>query len=497
MFRPTPIAVLLFLVLIPTLITLGEAEVAVRDADIWYHMKAGEWIVEHRQAIGVDPFSRYGREQGVEWIAYSWLFEVLLHVLHQAFGLAGFPVYVAGMMVLIVLALAALLRGLSGNWMVVAGLTLLGYFGMRHLDAPRPWLLTILCFILELHVLLTVRRTGRTGRTGGLLLLPPLFVLWANVHIQYAYGLVMLGCALSESLLQRFLPPPSPPHDGRSVPLGPMLATFAACVGATLVNPYHYHIYEPGLGLLGQGELWGAVNELLAPSFRLPADWVLLGTTLAVAFAVGYRRRCPLFLLLLYVGGAYLSFRSARDSWFVLVSALCILGNLGDAPAYEAASQGSGLLRAVGALVLACVVVCALSMWKLSNATLAADVAAVYPEEAARFIEGRGLPGPIFNHYNWGGYLIWRLPGYPASMDGRTLVHGTQRILRHIDTFKGKSNWKTDPDLAQAGVLLVMRDSALTTLLRQDRDFELVHQDAIAAVFVPASKPGQRAKKTE
>src|SRR5262245_15880904 len=146
---------LLLLLLIPTLITLREAHAAVLDADIWYHMKAGEWIVEHRQPIGVDPFSRYGQEQGIVWIAYSWLFEVLLHVLCQAFGLAGFPLYVLGMMVLIVLALFALLRSLSSNWMVVAGLTLLGYFGMRHLDAPRPWLLTILFFILELHILLT------------------------------------------------------------------------------------------------------------------------------------------------------------------------------------------------------------------------------------------------------------------------------------------------------------------------------------------------------
>ncbi len=474
-----PVFVLPILLLLPTLISLREANAAVLDADIWYHMKAGEWMVEHRQAIGVDPFARYGQENGIVWIAYSWLFEVLLHVLYQAFGLGGFLLYVIGIMVLIVLALYGLLRRLSDNWMVVAGLTLLGYFGMRHLDMPRPWLFTILLFLLELHILLWVRRTGETR---WLWALPAIFVLWANVHIQYAYGLVVLGCATLESLVQRHVALPSPPHDGRSVPLGPMLVTFAACALATLVNPYGYRIYEPGFGLLDQKQLWDVVDELRAPSFRLPSDWVLLGTTVSAAFAIGLRRRCSLFLLLLYLGGAYLSFRSARDSWFALISALCILADAG-----EAATPRFSKVRLILVLAWLVVLVIGSRRW-LSEDQLREAVAKEYPDEAAAFIEKHRLPGPIFNHYNWGGYLIWRLPDYPVSMDGRTLVHGQERILRHIETFKGKAGWKNDPDLAQAGVLLLMRDSALTSLLQQDAEFKLVHQDSVAAVFVRAKR---------
>jgi len=32
-----------------------------------------------------------------------------------------------------------------------------------------------------------------------------------------------------------------------------------------------------------------------------------------------------------------------------------------------------------------------------------------YPEAAVSVIKNQQLPGPIFNDYNWGGYLIWKL----------------------------------------------------------------------------------------
>ena len=56
---------------------------------------------------------------------------------------------------------------------------------MGRLYTPRPWLFTILLFILELDILMRARRTGRLR---GLLWLPAIFALWANVHIQFIDG---------------------------------------------------------------------------------------------------------------------------------------------------------------------------------------------------------------------------------------------------------------------------------------------------------------------
>ncbi len=42
------------------------------DADIWWHLRTGQWIIEHGAIPTTDPFSSYG--MGKPWTAYSWLF---------------------------------------------------------------------------------------------------------------------------------------------------------------------------------------------------------------------------------------------------------------------------------------------------------------------------------------------------------------------------------------------------------------------------------------
>jgi hypothetical protein len=96
----------------------------------------------------------------------------------------------------------------------------------------------------------------------------------------------------------------------------------------------------------------------------------------------------------------------------------------------------------------------------------------------------RGYPGPLYNDFNWGGYLIWKLPGLPAALDGRTNLHGDERILRFGRTWAGVPGWHDDPDLAAAGVIITAADAPLAALLLHDDRFRRVHEDPVAWIFV-------------
>ena len=61
------------------------------DPDIWWHLQAGRWIVDHGQLPDTDPFSAYG--EGKPWVAYSWLFEVGMYGLVQLCGERGIVLY--------------------------------------------------------------------------------------------------------------------------------------------------------------------------------------------------------------------------------------------------------------------------------------------------------------------------------------------------------------------------------------------------------------------
>jgi hypothetical protein len=48
-------------------IPASQAMVPLVDPDIWWHLRTGQWIIEHAQVPGTDPFSAYGT--GNHWVA--------------------------------------------------------------------------------------------------------------------------------------------------------------------------------------------------------------------------------------------------------------------------------------------------------------------------------------------------------------------------------------------------------------------------------------------
>ena len=101
---------------------------------------------------------------------------------------------------------------------------------MSNLISPRSWLFSILFFTVELFILFHVRRTDKIAP---LLALPPLFALWANLHMQFIYGLAVLGLFLVEVLLSQ-------------------LPSLSLCPPVVLISPlgeYHFYYWRVWLQL--------------------------------------------------------------------------------------------------------------------------------------------------------------------------------------------------------------------------------------------------------
>src|SRR5215471_11698733 len=85
--RVSALGVLLAILTAPTLLP----KYSVVDNDIWLHLKVGDWIVEHSTVPYTGILSRTAADR--PWMAYSWLYELLLSRFHSWFGLAGISVY--------------------------------------------------------------------------------------------------------------------------------------------------------------------------------------------------------------------------------------------------------------------------------------------------------------------------------------------------------------------------------------------------------------------
>ncbi len=461
----------------------------VLDEDVWWHLRAGQWVIEHGAVPQTDPFSAYG--QGRPWVAYSWLFEVLVFGLHRGLGLYGVLFYRALMALAVVAAVHRFVVRREPRFLPAFGLAGAATAVLVPLLSERPWLFTILFTTWTLAAVLDLRAGRALPRVW---LLPLVFVVWANVHIQFVYGLAVLALGCLAPVLDRLLRrDDSAEHAAR---LGTrawyqLVGLSSACLLATLLNPYHVRLYAVVLEYAMQPGPYRLVYELTAPGFRALWDWSALGLALGAAFALGRRARLSAFEVLLLAATAYFSFRARRDLWFVTLAALAILTTSARrAAAPHEAFRFTRRRTAVVAAVVAVVVAATACVRGLSPAGLEAAVAQKFPARAAAFVEARGVVGPVYNKFNWGGYLIWALPRLPVALDGRTNLHGDERIVRIGRSWEGLSGWQDDPELSAANVVIADATAALTGLLRHDARFEVAYEDAVAVVFVRRSARG-------
>jgi hypothetical protein len=230
------------------------------DADVWWHLHAGRWILEHHAVPRVDPFT-FG-SAGERWIDLHWLFQVVLALSFAAGGVAGTIVLAAAGAATAVGVGLMLRQGRWPTWIVAAAWIPGVLLASSRFD-PRPEIVTLCCLSAFFGILLRARQTP-----GLLWLLVPIEVLWVNTH-----GLFVLGpWTLVLFLVDRAVVGGEPPW--RRVVL-PSLAVVLAC----LVNPYGVRGLLLPLELFPKlTEAGGAykayIGEFMSPRRMVETYWV-------------------------------------------------------------------------------------------------------------------------------------------------------------------------------------------------------------------------------
>ena len=133
---------------------------------------------------------------------------------------------------------------------------------------------------------------------------------------------------------------------------------------------------------------------------------------------------------------------------------------------------------------IALVVLLGIEFMAPTSKELLGRVSRVLPMGSAAYIHEHHLPGPMFNDFNWGGFLIYVVPDMPVSMDGRTNVHNAVEIERSWNTWNMGPGWESDPNLARARVIVADPSRALTKELARNPNFSVVFNDGVSVLLV-------------
>jgi hypothetical protein len=457
---------------------------AVVDPDIWWHIRTGDWIIAHHAVPRYAIFSQHVERP---WIAYSWLFDVLVSGLHHRFGLAGIPGFLICLQVLISLAFLLAMRHFARSFWwswLIASLAIYAFY----VNPLRSLLFTLLFFTLELLIIFEAERTANDKL---LFWTAPLFFLWANIHIQFIHGLFILalyvGTRIFAVAARKWLPSDSPQTSPTRLLAILGVAFAGACLGPNWAYPY-----KVALGYSIHTAQYEFNQEMLAMNFRRPEHFVELFLLIAAGYVVGRFYSRDLFRPLLLLVTALVSFHSLRDAWFVSIAAAFVLAEAAGRTRPQTAEELQGWRRYLPVITYAAAAVLALVLsfgmavrQGMSAPALMSIIDQVYPIRATEFLRDSHMAGPMYNSYNWGGFLIFNLREQPVSMDPRVDAYGDELSTRSVNTVNA-IRWRDDPDLARANFVLLERSARLASELESDPGYRVAYKDQLAVVFVRA-----------
>ena len=465
-----------------------EFKSMIGDGDTEWHIAAGDIIRDAGALPTHDPWSFTAGD--TEWVNVSWLWDVTFSKLYESGGWY-FVTLANGLIYALIMAVIFLLCVLRSGQGVMPCIVL---FAVSSILGPvaRPLQLGLLFFIIAYALLELVNREKVARKW--LWVLPPLTLLWANIHGSFILVLLLLGIYGLTTLIQK-----------NSALFKRLFMVGALSLLASLANPYglevFYHILVNATA---------DINKILVEWRPLELTWLNLLTHFYL----------PLFLLLLIIRPVAMS---VSEKWCVFVFLLLGLTSqrslalfvivsapiMASALAELAAVKGSAPKRAIwvqricdrlaafcqsprtvmgGGLLMLIV--------PLAMATpLGADY---YPtrengpvtdlSKEVAFIQNHYPEITFYTDYSLGGSLIFQFRGeFPVFIDGRaTTAYPKELAADYIAFHNREADWRERFAKRNIGGILMHSHDYNAARMRQMPGWQRVFEGDIAEIFIRA-----------
>jgi hypothetical protein len=459
--------------------TMGEP---VRPEDLWWHLGMGRLIAEQHAIPKVDVFSF--TRPGAPYFDQPWLGQILLWLGYRLGGLGALlDLDFVGMLVAEALVIASSLR--RGARLVPA---LLIQFALTPVAARgwslRPQALAVPVFAAFVYILTrwredfvgSLRVAAPSGRHG-LWLLPPLMVVWANLHGTFPLGIALVLLTICARAIDSRM-------NLGSVSWRSMGLTAFGCALAPLVNPRGPALFAYVVSLAG------------SPSVRIAREWQPIAPTdaegayifaflvVTALVAIWKRPRAGDFVLL--VPFAVLELSAVRNGiWLSLVLGPLVSGWLARSPNRPCAERPWQVV-VVAAASVGLLAVPWLKPRLAPNRFRALTLEERTPIAAVEMLaKDDHRPARLLHGMAFGSYLIWALPSQRVFVDPRLEFYPLAQ-WRDVEAIEQGENIDTILErYGGAGFLCTkQREMPLVGALKRRPEFELRYEDSNFAYFV-------------
>ena len=437
----------------------------LNDPDTYWHIETGRWILEHHTIPRVDPFSF--SMSGQPWIAHEWLSEVLMALAARALGWNG--------IVMLFGAAAAMTFGCLAQYLaqrmhlLAAAFTVtLGAVCVCPSLLARPHLLALPLVALWTIGLLRAQETR--GSPPWRIL--PLMLIWANLHASFIFGLGLIGPVAVDALVDTKC-------DAWRIARSWTLF-FSAALATALITPQGWHglLFPFQLASMQLVSTIGEWRPIVL--HRLEPIELALVALLYVIVSWRVRMSAPRFLIL--AGLLYMSYRHVRHEMLAgIVGAAVLAEPLGRAFGTIASAPGRrGLSWYQVIAALACAA--SLTGLRFAHPVVRGD-GPISPVTALAAVPADLQKTPVFNSYEFGGYLIFR--HVRPFIDGRADMYGDVFMSTYLDAARPeRATFERVVKRYRVRWALLATPSAVAQMVATLPGWRRIYRDDVAAVFV-------------
>lgn len=401
----------------------------LNDGDTYWIIKTGDWIIKHKQI----PFNNilggsFNDLTNIKITNYQWLYEVFISLINKFLGFHGLIWFSAALLTLTlgILGYTLYLRKFRGFPDIF--LALIGIFNLLFSYTNiRPFTAT-----LFLGALLGLLITKIKSQKVNLIILPVLFMIWANIHLGFVFG---LGWLFVECL---FLAKEQASYK-------PFL-TWGLCFLATLINPYGFKLYFYLINLGSSPFMNSNIYELKSINFQEQPIFIVWIITGILAFAYTWdSKRIRLAERIMWLVSLSMLFFSLRHLCFVLffmpvifASAIEKLVNTRS----KLAQRWNAYTLNIDNIFLWITISVLLGLYLTFNKTFAVPELPKYTSiNFLNYIKNKNIEKPILSNGSVGSELIY-FSNIRSYLDTRYDMYGDKYVEKYSKLLYQRGNWK-------------------------------------------------------
>ncbi len=455
------------------------------DADAGWHIRTGQYVLDHHAVPHQDLYSF--SKPGAPWYAWEWGSDVIFGSLDRVAGLKGVVLFTGVLLAAFATTLIRRMIWRGVHVFVALAVALLSVGAASIHFLARPHIFTLL--FLSISVWLIERDREKQSRR--IWLLVPLTVVWTNLHGGFLALIVVLGLCAVGTAVEAY---------AAREPWGGLwwrnavryLGLAAACAGASLINPYGYHLHQHMIQYLRSDWIRTVIQEFMSPSFRnenmlqfeallligliaagglfrmrriVEALWIVFFAHMALASV----RHVPVYVTVVgpvvayQVAGWWKSWThgAAKKSFPAILNQIAADA----APGFRRSSIWPvavvGALVAIGAPV----------PWPKDFPDLTFPTQLVH-DHAAQILSSR-----VLTTDQWADYLIYVNPRQKVFVDGRSDFYGPDTGNEYIRLVNGGPDWQDLLRKYNFNLALLPHEMAIVQLLKTQPDWRVVSDD--------------------